>query len=275
MKNFRNAGWAPYQRMLDICPNSTARGDQAFSPATFAEPPPPSHPHDDNPESPALDNETSWTGDDGDDGAAMHSAITGEATAFSNTGSSTLISTSAEKRKLDVNEDGTISLSSVHSAPPTSSGLSVHSSSVAADSEQPKKKKKKSTKASSVAPSSRQGSNKTSEKMTPFLLLHELQGSLNQLTSAVASGLALDPTAETVRKATAVLQQNEDGLSDEDCVILLTVFTKDPATVNTYNSLYKAHLRKPWVTKIINTEKRAELMAKRKEEQEDRMMLLQ
>lgn len=263
MKKLRNKGWPPYERMLDICPNSSARGENTFSPSTFGpHPPPPGKPV-------PLDDEASLLGDD----TATSFVITGDEITPSNAGSSTLISTPpAEKRKLD-DGDGAISLTSARSAPPTSSSISVHSSSAAAESEQPKKKKR-SNKASSAAPSSRQASNKTSEKMTPFLLVHEMQGSLNQLTSAVTTGLTLDPAAETVRKATAILQQNDDGLTDEDSVILLTVFTKDPATVNTYNTLYKAHLRKPWVEKIINAEKRAELMARRREEQEDREMML-
>lgn len=255
MGKFRNKGWPPYQTMLDICPNSTARGDSSFSPSSFAPPPPGQLVLDDD--------EASLPGDD------TSSAIYAES---SNAGSSTLVSAAAEKRKLDT-EDSAISISSAHSVPHTSSAISTHSSS-AVESEQPRKKKMKSQPSSAAPSSSRRTSNRTSEKMTPLLLAHEMQGSVNQLTSAITTGLTIDPAAETVRKATEILQKNEDGLSDEDSIILLTVFTRDPAIVNIYNSIYKAQLRKPWVAGILSTEKRAMLIAKRKEEQEDRAMAL-
>lgn len=244
MKPFKNSGWPPYQKMLDVCPHSLARGANTFSPITHAPPPP------------LFDDEPT----DGTSGAINDTATSAATTLFNNASSSTVdnasstvISSSAQKRKLGA-EGSDISIASNRGAPTVSSTTSNHSAVDAAGSDQPKKKQRSTTAASSSVPSSRRVSNKTSDKMTPLLLAHELQGTLHQLTSAIS----LDPIAEMVRKASAVVQENADGLSDDDIITLLTLFTRDPATVNTYNSLYLPHIRKAWVSKTIQAEKQRE-----------------
>lgn len=240
--------------MLDVCPHSLARGSNSFSPITNAPPPP------------LFDDEPT----DGTSGAIDDTATSAAATVFNNASSSsvdnassTLISSSAQKRKLGA-EGSDISISSSPDAPPDSSAASNHSAVNAAGSDKRRKKQRSTTAASSSVPSSRRVSNKTSDKMTPFLVIHELQGSLNQLTSAVS----MDPIAELVRKASAVVQENDDKLSDDDVVTLLTLFTRDVGTVNMYNSLYLPKVRKAWVSKIIREERERERQCERRRDAE-------
>ncbi|KAF7972118.1 hypothetical protein HWV62_18832 [Athelia sp. TMB] len=253
MKKFKTSGWPLYEKMIDICWSTVPRGAHSFSPSMHLS----AASSVDDPE-PAGDDTT----EDGPANSVMSLANASSFTA-DNAASSTLISTSAPKRKADDDFDFTSdvevsNISPSHSVPPSST--SARSS--AAVSEKPPRpaKKSKSASKSGGTPSTRNdaSSSRTSDKLTLVLLVHELQGTLNSLTSAVAAGLALDPAAETVRKAVDMLQRNEDGFSDEDCIMLLTIFTREPSYVHTYNGLWRQAFRIQWIKKVLEEEKQRE-----------------
>jgi hypothetical protein len=158
------------------------------------------------------------------------------------------------KRKLEViasDEELNISEDPISSKPTTST-----------PSEMPAAKKKTSKiskslprsagKNTSSSHSSQQRAQSTSTKMTPTLIAHEIQGSINSLASAVRESGLTDPVAKLRQDAIHSVSEGDDGLSSMDKLSIIDLFQKDYAAVQTYTALLKHDgLRQPWLERQL------------------------
>jgi hypothetical protein len=93
----------------------------------------------------------------------------------------------------------------------------------------------------------------TSTKMTPTLIAHEIQGSINSLASAVRESGLTDPVAK-LRQDAIHHVSGDVGLSGTDKLSIIDLFRKDYASVQTYIALLQHdELRKPWLEKQLQT----------------------
>lgn len=244
MSPYRNTGWVHFEKMLDILPLSTARGDGRFS-AIGAAPPTPAVPavvHDN-------------TEPVGTPGAGIMDVDQNSASAL---GSSTLISTAPQKRKvLDDGTDG--SASAFSRAPPmSSSGLSVASSVPDSDMPSvPSKRRKSAMPLPSTLPSSHQAaSSKKAVKVSTDIMMHNIQSSINALTSSLTTGMSADPPAETMQRAVNLISSREDGLDDDDRVLIVELFTSNPPLAHAYLGLTSESFRRLWLKKALERERK-------------------
>jgi hypothetical protein len=249
MAPFHNKGWSYFDKFLDIIPNASARGGHAFS-AMRAAPPIP------------IDQAFDLDGlDKGTSGA--------DAPEETSSNQNKIADAMDVDKEGDVETQGTASIISAPSfakrklATVISDDDSASSSKLSASSVTSEPKKKKSatslpsiksapkSKASSpsVRPSkSAQGSSRTSSKLSPALLVHEMQGSINTLAAAVRESGATDPVAKLRQEAVHAVSQRDDGLSVADKINILELFRKDYASVQTYLALLEFEdLRKEWL----------------------------
>jgi hypothetical protein len=117
---------------------------------------------------------------------------------------------------------------------------------------------KTSQSSSSTAPSSRlsrtrpSSSKLTSTKLSPGLLVHEMQGSITTLASAVRESGAVDPVAKLRKEAVHAVSVRDDGLSAMDKLTIIEIFRKDYASVQTYLALLEHdEIRKQWLVKQL------------------------
>jgi hypothetical protein len=255
---FRTKGWLYFDKSLDIIPNASARGGHAFSAMHAAPPIPVDHTFDLD----GLDKGTSGADAPGETSSnqnkitdAMDVDKEGDA---ETQGIAPFISPSSfAKRKLATvisDDDSAIAPSETSFA--SSSKLSA--SSIAPE---PMKKKsatslssiKSAPKSKASSPSARpsrsaQGSSRTSSKLSPALLVHEMQGSINTLAAAVRESGATDPVAKLRQEAVHAVSQRDDGLSLADKIKVLELFRKDYASVQTYLALLEFDdVRKGWL----------------------------
>lgn len=259
MAPFHNKGWPYFDKFLDIIPNASARGGHAFS-AIHAAPPIP------------IDLTFDLDGlDKGTSGAHAPEETSSNQNKITNAmdvdkegdvetqGAASIISPSSfAKRKLAA------VISDDDSAPAPSETSLASSSKLSASPipSEPMKKKKSATSLSSIksapkskasSPSARpsrlaQGSSRTSSKLSPALLVHEMQGSINTLAAAVRESGATDPVAKLRQEAVHAVSQRDDGLSMADKIKILELFRKDYASVQTYLALLEFEdLRKEWL----------------------------
>ncbi|KAF8812855.1 hypothetical protein BYT27DRAFT_7251495 [Phlegmacium glaucopus] len=173
---------------------------------------------------------------------------------------STFTSNSFGKRKLDVitsDEELNAATTTISENPiPLSSKLS----SPIVSSRGPAKKKTsslprslpKSRNTSSSQSSQPSRVQSTSTKMTPTIIAHEIQGSINSLASAVRESGSTDPVAKLRQEAIHCMSDGDDGLSATDKIALIDLFRKDYAAVQTYVALLKHdELRQPWLEKQL------------------------
>jgi hypothetical protein len=92
----------------------------------------------------------------------------------------------------------------------------------------------------------------TSTKLTPTLIAHEIQGSINSLASAVRESGLTDPVAKLRQEAIHYVSDVDDNLSVPDKIDLIDLFRKDYTAVQAYTALLKNDLlRKQWLEKQL------------------------
>jgi hypothetical protein len=106
---------------------------------------------------------------------------------------------------------------------------------------------------SSSTHSSQPRAQSTSSKMTPTLIAHEIQGSINSLASAVRESGLIDPVAKLRQDAIHHVSDGDDGLSATDKLAIIDLFRKDYTAVQTYIALLEHDgLRQPWLEKQLH-----------------------
>jgi hypothetical protein len=263
--------------MLDIMPNTTARGGHAFSAMHTMPPPSLNEPetagdrgdllevdestedtqmntHEDN-----LNNSWTFTSTTS---AGKHklSAITpdemeGSAADFPSTTSSEL-STSSTTGSFDPGpEPAAKKITNPYAMIiGTSSGSrSIPKASLPEslpDSHPPKPPKALS--APSLRSQPKSLTSRTSTKLTPGLLVHEMQGSITTLASAVRESAATDPVAKLRQQAVHAVSVRDDGLSVMDQITIIELLRTDYASVQTYLALLEHdEIRKQWLSRQL------------------------
>jgi len=261
MGRFRNEGWVYFEQLQEIMPNATARGSHAFSPMNTA--PPKQLLVEDEAEEGAAPVETTGHVD----------TVRGHPMDVDQDGDgSTLVSTSTTKRKLATlasEEDDTVSFSSGN---PVVSSFNVSASSIPSTvpSSEPSRKKsspsiatsskKKSkapsslpSKATSAASSGRgRGRTSTSTKLSSELLVHEVQGTINQLTATVRDSIDADPVTRVRQDAVRRAMQESEGLTDAQKKVVVNRFTTSHASAQVYLALDDDDFRRSWLQDICN-----------------------
>lgn len=253
MAPFLNKGWPYLEKFEDIMPNASARGGNAFS-AMRTGPPVPLNDTLDNPTTatsalqvPAIDE--SSTSDSA--GNTLINPIMMDIDHHGSDTASISTSNSFGKRKLEVitsDEELKVSGNLIPSSNPSP-----------ITSEMPAKKKSSSiskplprSKHTSSTHSSQPRAQLTSTKMTPALIAHEIQGSINSLASAVRESGSTDPVAKLRQEAIHHVSGSEDGFSGTDKIAIIDLFRKDYAAVQTYIALLEHDdLRRPWLEKQL------------------------
>jgi hypothetical protein len=232
MKPFRNAGWAYYDQMQAIFPSGGAKGTHAFVPTSSAT-------FDDAEEiDEDLAKVASGSGGAGDKDAAAMVVDDVLQTASTASGS---------KRKLSVLDDG----------PPL-----THLSSPSIPS-LPKKRKSSSKMTTSSAMVSsgvadKASSRRVAGKITSAVAINNMQGSINRLTDALTDAMeksstaSQNPTMKLRTEAVKLLQdRDDDGLTQQEQLDMLTLFMTNKAAVGTYLALEKGELRVAWMRKML------------------------
>jgi hypothetical protein len=262
MSPFRNSGWQYYEKFQDISPNASARGSNAFSAMRTAPP----IPLNDTPNNPTTGiDDISMNDSTGSTGNTLINQMDidrhdSDQLAESST-TSVFPSNSFGKRKLDViasDEELNISENPIPSSKPSESPATSEMPAKKKTGSLPRSKprstasgpgKKTSTTHSSQAQTRAQS---TSTKMTPALIAHEIQGSINSLASAVRESGLTDPVAKLRQDAIHHMSDGDDGLSAIDKIAMIDLFRKDYAAVQTYIALLNHNdLRKPWLEKQL------------------------
>jgi hypothetical protein len=262
MAPFRKKGWPFFDKFQDIMPNTTARGGHAFS-AMHTIPPPPLTDAAD------LDILDENTGDKVEIDTHMNIA----------SGSAT----SAGKRKLSsITPDDEMDILSITSPALTTSSVTSFepgpaakkitnpssvigtSSSASGSRSIPKAlslpSHHRDSKPKSLSPSlpvrsqprSFTSRARTSTKLTPELLVHEMQGSISTLASAVRDSAATDPVAKLRQEAVHAVSVRDDGLSVADRITIIELLRTDYASVQTYLALLEHdEIRRQWLSKQL------------------------
>lgn len=180
---------------------------------------------------------------------------------------STLVSVSSAKRKLTTftsDEDDTVSLTSGDFVPPS---LTMSTSSIpsTAPSSEPSRKKSSasiatSSKSKSKAPStstrpSKAASSSSARRsraakanvISPELLVHEMQGSINQLTATIRDSIDVDPVAKLRQEAVRRAMHTSEGLTDEQKKIIVNKFMDSHALAQVYLALDDDVFRRNWL----------------------------
>jgi hypothetical protein len=255
MTPFRNKGWQYFDKLQDIMPGAKARGGNAFSAAT------------------SVASAPEAEADEGEEGGSGEASVGRNEELRENlmevdkeVDSSTLVSTSATKRKLTSDGD---TFSSSSGQPPMTS-TTTSSSSMLPD--QPSRKKvagapsitsssrsrpkapssRQSKGASSIHSSGRAGGSRTTTKLSPEqLVAHEVQGSINSLTATIRDSMSIDPVTKVQQDALHLLQTCDDGLTDEQEVRMYHKFASSHALAQFYLALDKPALRRQWLNDIL------------------------
>jgi hypothetical protein len=91
-----------------------------------------------------------------------------------------------------------------------------------------------------------------SSKLTPALLIHEMQGSISTLVVAVQESGATDPVAKLRQDTVHAISQRDDGLSQEEKLSIFELFRVDYASVQTYLALLEYdELQVQWLRKQL------------------------
>lgn len=232
MAPFRNKGWPYFDKMQDIMPNTSARGSNAFS-AEHTAPPLPL-----DPEGISQDPSVGIKLIDID----------------SDVDSSTLVSVSSSKRKLDaIASEEVVSISSedplaiASSEPVKKKGTKSSSSITSSSKSRPHSSRASSSTTPSSQPSRATSSKLTSTKLSPAVLVHEMQGTISSLAAAVRESGSIDPEAQLRQQAVQSVS-HQDGLSSMEKLKIIELFRKDYASVQTYLGLAQSDdLRKSWL----------------------------
>jgi len=243
-------------------PGSTARGSHAFSPATSA---PPIQKLDDD-------------DDEGGSGGASIGCAKGsreepmDVDKEVEVDSSTSVSASATKRKLATitSEEDTFASSSEQPQPPSTvtsipsqssmvpdepsrkKAAIVASSVVSSSKSHPKVPSSRRSKGpSSVHSSGRAGGSKTVAKISSELVIHKVQGSINSLTATVRDSMSIDPVTKVRQDALRMLQTRDDGLTEDQEVMMYHKIAANHALAQVYLALDKPVLRRKWLQEVL------------------------
>jgi hypothetical protein len=248
MAPYRNKGWSHYEKFQDIMPNATARGRNSFSAMHMAPP----IPLNDTLDDPTIVDESTNDSIAAGSGNTLINPMDVDQHRSDTT--SVFTSNSFGKRKLDaIASDEELVISDSKSGKPIPPSPSIRSLSTGTSaSEMPAKKKtSRSLPRSSSTHSSQQRVQSTSAKMTPTLIAHEIQGSINSLASALRESGLTDPVAK-LRQDAIHHVSDDDGLSGMDKLAIIDLFRKDYAAVQTYIALLRHNdLRQAWLEKQL------------------------
>ena len=238
-------------------PNASARGGNAFSAMRTAPPIPLNHDSDDIPGNPTVPTAVGEISTNDSHGAGNTFIDLMDIDQHESDTTSNLTSNSFGKRKLDV-----IASDEELDIYKNPTPLSKPPSRAPTKSETPAKKKTFTGKSLPRSTSSTHSSQQrratlasTSTKMTPALIAHEIQGSINSLASAVRESGQNDPVANNRQDAIRhVLDDSDGGLSDDEKLAIIDLFRKEYAAVQTYLALISPgynDLRLGWLEKQL------------------------
>lgn len=257
MTPFRTKGWPYFDKFYDIMPNTTARGSHSFS-AMHTMPP-------------LSLNETTDL-DILDEHAEDRLEIGTHTNTYEDNSSWTLASTtSAGKRKLSaisLDDEMGADIPSITSSEMTTSSTDfepgpaakkiTNPSALASTSSASRSIPKalslpsKASLLPSLCSQLRSSKSRTSSKLTPELLVHEMQGSITTLASAVRESAATDPVAKLRQEAVHAVSARDDGLSVMDRITIIDLFRTNYASVQTYLALLEHdEIRKQWLLKQL------------------------
>jgi len=230
--------------MLEIMPNTTARGGNAFS-AMLTAPPLPFAPtadlegHDAGP--PEVDAQKVDVAMDIDQEESV------SLVSSSPTTKRKIAAITPDNQSSVVLSEGSLATSPTVSMPTMSSEPVRKKHTKSTPSASSSKSKLLSSAAVSSRPS-RVALRSTSSKLTPATLVHEMQGSIGVLAAAVRESGASDPAAKLRQDAVHAVSIRDDGLSAAQRVRIIQLFTRDYASVQTYLALLgHDEIRKDWL----------------------------
>jgi hypothetical protein len=171
-------------------------------------------------------------------------------------GYSTAISASSGKCKLDISAlMGTSFVKpAMKKSSNTSPSIGSSSRSFPKTSSEPPSSKGPPSSTKSGHPSRQvpSSSKQTSSKITPALLVHEMQGTIGTLAAAVWDAGATDPVAKLRQEAIEQVSKRDDGLSSSEKLMIIKMFARDYTSVQTYLGLTSIDdLRKAWLAETI------------------------
>lgn len=262
MAPFHTKGWPYYEKFQEIIPNASVRGSNTFSAMHTAPPNALDQTIDldglDSPLGPSDvgDPQVSGSGAKVDIGGNDNRNISDLIDIDNDGESSMVISASSGKHKLDIS-----ALMGTLSAEPAPKGNTTTSPSVASSSQSilksssgPPSSKAPSSSAKAGWPSHQvpSSSKQTSSKISPTLLVHEMQGTISSLAMAVRDAGATDPVAKLQQEAIHQVSQRDDDLSPKEKLMIIKLFTRDYTSVQTYLALVSFdNLRKAWLVEMI------------------------
>jgi hypothetical protein len=253
MAPFRNTGWPYFDKINEIIPNASVRGAHTFSPTNTAA----LGPFEDDKATAAAASNSNKSAD----GDAMEVDKDGDG--------STLISMAASKRKLSAianDNDDTITFNPGNPPPSStntatssiltsgpSKGKSIASSAAGSTRSQLKATSSHRSKAASSRPASnRSHGTKTSEKLSSEMMVHDMQGSINFLTTTVRSSMESDPVMKVRQEVVTLLRTRNDGLSPKQKVALFHIMDKH-AVAQTYIAIVEDDLRQMWLWDLCSS----------------------
>ena len=250
MAPFCNKGWQYFEMLAEIMPNASVRGSHAFSAMNTT---PPGAPEGNDDAEGVEARAASSSGQDSHtNNDVMEVNREGDV--------STLISASTSKCKL-TSDDDTTTCNSGSGGPPTNTSVTSVPSST--PSSEPSRKKivkltssistssklqlKRATSHHSKALTSVSSSSCSTKTISSDLLVHDMQESINMLTSTVHDSMDSDPVTKVHQTAVWLLQTQDDGLSGEQKIMLFHKFTNQHALTQTYLALDDKQLRRVWL----------------------------
>jgi hypothetical protein len=182
---------------------------------------------------------------------------------------STLISpASSSKRKLTSDEDDTLTFQSGY-PPLTPTATSTSSVRFSDQSSEPSRKKSARSTSSvatsaksqlKVAPSrqsratrSAQSSSESRAPLSSHMLVHEMHGSINMLTTTLRDTAMIDPVTKVRQDAVNHILNRDDGLTDDQKLQLINMFTATHALNQTYLVFSDRALRRRWLLGLLGS----------------------
>jgi hypothetical protein len=89
-----------------------------------------------------------------------------------------------------------------------------------------------------------------SEKLSSEIKVHDMQGSINLLTTTFQTSMKSDPVTKVYQKAVGLLQTRDDGLSHKQKVTLFHMFTDRHSVAQTYIAIVDDDLHQMWLQEL-------------------------
>jgi hypothetical protein len=90
-----------------------------------------------------------------------------------------------------------------------------------------------------------------SEKLSSEIMVHNMQGSINFLTSTVQTTMESDPVMKVHQEVVTLTQMRNDGLSPKQKVALFHLFTDKHAVAQTYIAIVDDGLCQMWLWEFV------------------------